>query len=840
MEKSLTGEDKKNINYISQLLKQIRKDKQEYAKVKLKIDEEMDNRDKLRILLKAATKINGHQEEYDRILYTLGEINYRHLGKQSWVKYQETMRQEERLQGLNNSQKYAFGLHQEMCKQNYEDTDEPGQTVKSSKITNSKVFNKFKQKMDNRQLNFSDNLYLRQLACRSKKVYENKEREKNPGEVVPAPVNPNGGVISNFRYANTNDTLPKSTSILQFNKEIDERKQYQLNNPNASSRKRTFDQTFGDIPDTYQERDNYRSLSSVVENPDFQKKRDRKISDSSSSGSESEEEEDKQMDISRFIKKSEFSPPNISTEKPTEVFSKNKEVMKKTQQDDSYKVVKTNIYEKIICEDKPDRPGMNLPHFDKSLPPENLYNPSSKRERKRAKYSDEDDDKYYRQTKTDPRKSNSGDSYLDRANSGTGFATAERQFHHNMVKKYGNNYQKPERRGCNNPYNDEEEESATAKMRKNGGRQPGLGKNRRFTPPDKSNEGPWNPGKSIVNSMGGSAQKGGKENEYNFLKVDENGIPDERYQTLDPRMVEIIESEILESRHRIVWNDIAGLESAKKTINELITLPLKRPDIFKGIRAPPKGVLLFGPPGTGKTMIGKAIASETNFTFFNISASALTSKWVGEGEKLVKTLFKLSVIHQPSVIFIDEIDSLLCSRSDNENEAGRKIKTEFMVHLGGAGTDDDDKVLIIGATNRPFELDDAIRRRLEKRLYIPLPCMEGRRQFIERIIETETENMKVDINTQRIEEIATSTKGYSGADLKSLFKESAMIPIRELMSNHSIEDVSADALRPVVAEDILNSMKFTPPSVNQDDLSRYLDWNKKFGSYQLNDDELNT
>lgn len=137
-------------------------------------------------------------------------------------------------------------------------------------------------------------------------------------------------------------------------------------------------------------------------------------------------------------------------------------------------------------------------------------------------------------------------------------------------------------------------------------------------------------------------------------------------KNLDQKLIESIESEILEAGSTTSWSDIAGLGFAKKTIHEMIVWPMLRPDIFTGIRAPPKGVLLFGPPGTGKTLIGKAIASESGSTFFNISASSLTSKWVGEGEKMVKTLFAVALVKQPSVIFIDEIDSLLCSRAENE------------------------------------------------------------------------------------------------------------------------------------------------------------------------------
>ena len=140
-----------------------------------------------------------------------------------------------------------------------------------------------------------------------------------------------------------------------------------------------------------------------------------------------------------------------------------------------------------------------------------------------------------------------------------------------------------------------------------------------------------------------------------------------------------------------------------------------RPDIFKGLRAPPKGLLLFGPPGTGKTMIGRAIAAESKSTFFSISASSLTSKWVGDGEKMVRTLFSIAQTKQPAIIFIDEIDSLLSARSETEHESTRRIKTEFLVQMDGARVSADDKILLIGATNRPYELDEAARRRFRKR-----------------------------------------------------------------------------------------------------------------------------
>ncbi|OQR77357.1 ATPase-like [Tropilaelaps mercedesae] len=190
-------------------------------------------------------------------------------------------------------------------------------------------------------------------------------------------------------------------------------------------------------------------------------------------------------------------------------------------------------------------------------------------------------------------------------------------------------------------------------------------------------------------------------------------------------------------RPQISWDDIAGLKFAKQTVIEMVVWPLLRPDIFKGVREPPKGLLLFGPPGTGKTLIGKCIAAQANATFFSISASSLTSKWVGEGEKLVRALFTVARNHQPSVVFVDEIDSLLSQRSVTEHESSRKMKTEFLVQMDGAHTHKDaNRMVIIGATNRPQELDEAARRRMVKRIYLPLPTMEARRFIVSKLVSS--------------------------------------------------------------------------------------------------------
>lgn len=202
-------------------------------------------------------------------------------------------------------------------------------------------------------------------------------------------------------------------------------------------------------------------------------------------------------------------------------------------------------------------------------------------------------------------------------------------------------------------------------------------------------------------------------------------------------------------------------------------MPTKFPQLFTGERKPWRGILLYGPPGTGKSYLAKACATEAEATFFSISSSDLVSKWLGESERLVKQLFKLARENKPAIIFIDEIDSLCGSRSEGENETSRRIKTEFLVQMQGVGNDNDG-ILVLGATNTPWELDPAIRRRFEKRIYIPLPDIHARStQFKIRIGKTPN-----NLSEEDFIELANASEGYSGSDITVVVKEALMMPIR--------------------------------------------------------------
>lgn len=205
---------------------------------------------------------------------------------------------------------------------------------------------------------------------------------------------------------------------------------------------------------------------------------------------------------------------------------------------------------------------------------------------------------------------------------------------------------------------------------------------------------------------------------------------------VDESAAKQILNDIVVQGDEVRWGDIAGLEVAKNALRETVVYPFLRPDLFMGLREPARGMLLFGPPGTGKTMLARAVATESKSTFFSISASSLTSKYLGESEKLVRALFGLARYLAPSIIFVDEIDSLLSQRAGSgEHEATRRIKTEFLIQWSdlqraAAGREtterdrergDANRVLVLAATNLPWAIDEAARRRFVRRQYIPLP-----------------------------------------------------------------------------------------------------------------------
>lgn len=329
---------------------------------------------------------------------------------------------------------------------------------------------------------------------------------------------------------------------------------------------------------------------------------------------------------------------------------------------------------------------------------------------------------------------------------------------------------------------------------------------------------------------------------------------------------------IVTEKPDVKWDDVAGLQSAKDSLKETVILPVRFPQLFTGNRRPFKGILLYGPPGTGKSYLAKAVATEADSTFFSVSSADLVSKWQGESERLVRNLFEMAR-ESPggrAIIFIDEVDSLCGSRTEGESDSARRIKTEFLVQMDGVGKHAGE-VLVLGATNVPWELDAAIRRRFEKRVYIPLPEKEAR-AFMVKLHLGDTENCITDSQFDKLGEI---TEGASGSDIKVLVKEALMQPLRTCQQakqfitvgeflmpcenypncrkcppklstdkakkdytcktcgamRMSLWDVPPEKLKaPEVSyRDFENVLKHSFTSVSEEELERFVDWTKQFG-----------
>lgn len=284
----------------------------------------------------------------------------------------------------------------------------------------------------------------------------------------------------------------------------------------------------------------------------------------------------------------------------------------------------------------------------------------------------------------------------------------------------------------------------------------------------------------------------------------------------------------------VTWTNIGGLSSLIKDIQDTVILPVKRKDLFSDsqLTQPPKGVLLYGPPGCGKTMIAKATAREAGCNFINLDLSILTDKWYGESQKLAGAVFSLAVKIQPCIVFIDEIDSFLRNRSVQDHEATAMMKSLFMTLWDGIVTDPQNVIIVMGATNRPRDLDPAIRRRMPAVFHIPLPSEAQREDILKLILSEESVADNVDLK-----KVASETEGFSGSDLRELCRAAALYRVRDFFEMHPSvsskktednsqinftlsedQEKSQDTLRPITMDDLLKSkekMKETKVSVTQ-------------------------
>ena len=315
-----------------------------------------------------------------------------------------------------------------------------------------------------------------------------------------------------------------------------------------------------------------------------------------------------------------------------------------------------------------------------------------------------------------------------------------------------------------------------------------------------SGSGSGSRGVSVVSTASSTAADGGcssaREDQKETLELSLDNferatelfvrtVPDARKQSLasvktDNSFEKKLLAEVIPPEEAsLSFSDIGALDEVKDKLREIVMLPLQRPELFRkgNLAKPTKGVLLFGPPGTGKTMLARAVATECGANFINVTMSTLLSKWVGESEKYVRAVFTLASKISPTVIFVDEVDSVLGQRGQrSEHEAMRKVKNEFMACWDGLRTRQSERILVLVATNRPMDLDDAVLRRLSRRILVDLPNADNRARILRVILHDEELPPAFDYAA-----LAQKTEGYSGSDLRNLCTVAAHQPIRELL-----------------------------------------------------------
>lgn len=282
------------------------------------------------------------------------------------------------------------------------------------------------------------------------------------------------------------------------------------------------------------------------------------------------------------------------------------------------------------------------------------------------------------------------------------------------------------------------------------------------------------------------------------LKIDPNSLSD--YELV------IASHLVVPDDIEVSWSDIAGLDSVIQELRESVVLPIRHRDLCSSSKLwqAPRGVLLHGPPGCGKTLIAKATAKEAGMRFINLDIAMLTDKWYGESQKLASAVFSLASKLQPCIVFIDEIDSFLRSRSSNDHEATAMMKTQFMMLWDGLSTISGATVIIMGATNRPIDLDSAILRRMPAKFHIGLPNIEQRKKILQLVLNTETVDDEVDLNR-----LAKLADNFTGSDLRELCRFASVYRLREFVRKCSeTNDMNSDQMGtppPISMQDLLNS-----------------------------------
>ncbi|MFX1365250.1 MAG: AAA family ATPase [Promethearchaeota archaeon] len=331
----------------------------------------------------------------------------------------------------------------------------------------------------------------------------------------------------------------------------------------------------------------------------------------------------------------------------------------------------------------------------------------------------------------------------------------------------------------------------------------------------------------VLKSQLGGARPRGTRPSISSSKSGDASKSEIEVSSEEQELIDMISGTIVTESPNVKWNDIAGLENVKQAVREAIVLPIAKPELFTGARRPWSGILLFGPPGCGKTLLAKAAATECKATFFSASSADLLSKWLGESEKLISSLFKVARMKAPSLIFMDEIDSVATKRGEGAESGGeRRVKTQLLSEIQGLKSTHDKPLLVLGATNRPWDIDNAMLSRFEKRVHVPLPDLKGRVG----IFKIHTAGVNTALTDEDFIELAVRTEGYSGRDIANVCREVIMLPVRELDMSGLLENSDREVqVRDIALKDFKRTLKKVKPMTNKALLKQYNDWAVEFG-----------